>query len=136
MAETPAVDATIAPEPMAQDHINGEWVLWDSLSFTIHGLPKDITTFTLWASFAQQGDVDYIEIFENGRGQRGGKVQVDGVKQQAQQESTELTKTDSELGHRAFATAAYPQPEVRSLPTSNWKATGLCLAKFTPFLDS
>ncbi|KAK2802180.1 hypothetical protein FQN51_004861 [Onygenales sp. PD_10] len=63
-------------KPMAQDHINGEWVLWDSLALTIHGLPKDITTFTLWASFAQHGDVDYIEIFENGRGQREGKGKI------------------------------------------------------------
>ncbi|KKZ64996.1 RNA-directed RNA polymerase [[Emmonsia] crescens] len=56
--------------------INGEWASWESVSVSLTRIPRHINTFTLWKSFSKQGDIDYIEIFENARGRRegGGRI--------------------------------------------------------------
>ncbi|KAL8835144.1 MAG: hypothetical protein Q9170_003449 [Blastenia crenularia] len=53
-----------------------DWRSWVELRLKVAGLPPDITTQELWASFSRHGSVTQIEIFEDSRGARDGSARV------------------------------------------------------------
>jgi RNA-dependent RNA polymerase len=62
--------------PPSTSHIFAKWTSWDSLSVSLHGVPPNLNTFTVWKSLTQYGTIDYIELFEDSKGQRDGKGRV------------------------------------------------------------
>ncbi|KAL8939332.1 MAG: hypothetical protein Q9216_003425 [Gyalolechia sp. 2 TL-2023] len=53
-----------------------DWRTWVELRLKVAGLPLDITTQELWASFSRYGSVNQIEIMEDRRGTRDGVARV------------------------------------------------------------
>ncbi|KAL8679212.1 MAG: hypothetical protein Q9186_004509 [Xanthomendoza sp. 1 TL-2023] len=53
-----------------------DWTTRPELRFKVSGLPKDITTHALWASFSCHGTVSHVEIFEDTKGARDGSARV------------------------------------------------------------
>ncbi|KMU81659.1 RNA-directed RNA polymerase Rdp1 [Coccidioides immitis RMSCC 3703] len=52
------------------------WASWESLTVNISGLPKDISTFTIWRSFKVYGSIEWVEIFEDTKGRQDGRGKI------------------------------------------------------------
>ncbi|KAK2733337.1 hypothetical protein FQN57_002252 [Myotisia sp. PD_48] len=52
------------------------WASWDSLAITVLNAPPGISTYALWRSFSRCGNIYLIEIFNDTRGNQGGKVKI------------------------------------------------------------
>ncbi|KKY20896.1 putative rna-directed rna polymerase (sad-1) [Phaeomoniella chlamydospora] len=57
-------------------HLRPAWHDWDVLDVRVSGLPESITTYDLWNTFQNEGQVDNIEIFVNSSGRREGTAKI------------------------------------------------------------
>ena len=53
-----------------------EWQKWDELVIRVRGLLPTETTFTVWKNFRAQGNISFIELYENRNGQREGFAKI------------------------------------------------------------
>jgi RNA-dependent RNA polymerase len=53
-----------------------EWQKWDELVIRVRGLLPTETTFTVWKNFRSQGNISFIELYENRNGQRDGLAKI------------------------------------------------------------
>jgi RNA-dependent RNA polymerase len=52
------------------------WEGWPEVNVKLSGLPPTISTWDLWERFAAEGDIVFIELFENRNGGRNGEGKI------------------------------------------------------------
>ncbi|KAI9675025.1 MAG: hypothetical protein M1817_001431 [Caeruleum heppii] len=52
------------------------WSTWMEVAIRIRGLPSTITTYQLWEVFHEEGPLDSIELYEDGRGNKNGNARL------------------------------------------------------------
>lgn len=62
-----------APRPSLAPQVVPPWKLWDSVAIRLANVPKDANTFSLWHTFAKEGNISSIDLFEDFHGNRAHK---------------------------------------------------------------
>ncbi|EEQ35243.1 RNA-directed RNA polymerase Rdp1 [Microsporum canis CBS 113480] len=75
-AESPKGSASAMLERVKPSHLAPHWISWESLALTVSKLPTDVNTYTVWKSFSACGTVDFVELFENAKGNRVGRARI------------------------------------------------------------
>lgn len=75
-AQSSKGSASAMLERVKPSHLAPHWISWESLALTVSKIPTDVNTYTVWKSFSACGTVDFIELFENARGDRVGRARI------------------------------------------------------------